>query len=404
MKKIVIKVLMLTVLLSVSVSSYAYDFEVDGIYYNKIDGGLEVANGPHVLDYDGKISIPQEVNGMSVIAIGDDAFNERTDLVEVTIPNTVERIGDRAFAGCEYLYSVEIPDLVKTIGDSAFRGCGISYVSIGQSVQTIGNYAFAGCESKSIRIPDSVTHIGDYAFSYVDALVIKLGRGLKTMGVGAFCGSSLSSITIPDGVKKISVSAFLHCSGLTSISFGNGVEDIGDDSFNATGFITLDIPDNVKRIGISTFGNCHQLKSLTLGRGLETIEDGAFESCEDLEEIRCKSLIPPKAYLRSFKSYLITLFVPTEAKRDYESTAPWFNFVDIRGWDFGGVNSIEKGTVNAFVSNNTVVVNGANVGDLLEVYDVAGRLVYSGTDTTISVPTKGIYIVRVAGQTFKVAL
>ncbi len=97
MKKIVIKVLMLTVLLSVSVSSYAYDFEVDGIYYNKIDGGLEVANGPHVLDYDGKISIPQEVNGMSVIAIGDDAFNERTDLVEVTIPNTVERIGDRAF-------------------------------------------------------------------------------------------------------------------------------------------------------------------------------------------------------------------------------------------------------------------------------------------------------------------
>lgn len=293
MKKIVIKVLMLTVLLSVSVSSYAYDFEVDGIYYNKIDGGLEVANGPHVLDYDGKISIPQEVNGMSVIAIGDDAFNERTDLVEVTIPNTVERIGDRAFE---------------------------------------------------------------------------------------------------------------DCSGLTSISFGNGVEDIGDDSFNATGFITLDIPDNVKRIGISTFGNCHQLKSLTLGRGLETIEDGAFESCEDLEEIRCKSLIPPKAYLRSFKSYLITLFVPTEAKRDYESTAPWLNFVDIRGWDFGGVNSIEKGTVNAFVSNNTVVVNGANVGDLLEVYDVAGRLVYSGTDTTISVPTKGIYIVRVAGQTFKVAL
>lgn len=162
MKKIVIKVLMLTVLLSVSVSSYAYDFEVDGIYYNKIDGGLEVANGPHVLDYDGKISIPQEVNGMSVIAIGDDAFNERTDLVEVTIPNTVERIGDRAFAGCEYLYSVEIPDLVKTIGDSAFRGCGISYVSIGQSVQTIGNYAFECCESKSIRIPDSVTHIGDY--------------------------------------------------------------------------------------------------------------------------------------------------------------------------------------------------------------------------------------------------
>ncbi|HIU38549.1 MAG TPA: T9SS type A sorting domain-containing protein, partial [Candidatus Limisoma intestinavium] len=41
---------------------------------------------------------------------------------------------------------------------------------------------------------------------------------------------------------------------------------------------------------------------------------------------------------------------------------------------------------------------------VITVYNINGQLVYSGTDTTISVPTKGIYIVRVKGQTFKVAL
>ena len=41
---------------------------------------------------------------------------------------------------------------------------------------------------------------------------------------------------------------------------------------------------------------------------------------------------------------------------------------------------------------------------MVEVYNINGQLVYTGNDTTISVANKGIYIVKVADKTFKVAL
>ena len=41
---------------------------------------------------------------------------------------------------------------------------------------------------------------------------------------------------------------------------------------------------------------------------------------------------------------------------------------------------------------------------MVEVYFINGQLVYSGNDTTIAVADKGIYIVKVTGKTFKVAL
>ena len=54
-------------------------------------------------------------------------------------------------------------------------------------------------------------------------------------------------------------------------------------------------------------------------------------------------------------------------------------------------------------NNDSIEITGAD-NAVKTVYNTNGQLVYSGTGTTISVPENGIYIVRVAGQTFKVAL
>ena len=41
---------------------------------------------------------------------------------------------------------------------------------------------------------------------------------------------------------------------------------------------------------------------------------------------------------------------------------------------------------------------------LQQTNDLSGQLVYSGTDITVDSLARGIYIIRVAGQTFKIAL
>ena len=93
-------------------NSYAYDFEVDGIYYDYNDGSggttVAVARGPgggfSNNSYKGDVVIPPSViyNGKTYIvsAIGKDAFLSCHDVTSVTIPTSVISIGDRAFEGC----------------------------------------------------------------------------------------------------------------------------------------------------------------------------------------------------------------------------------------------------------------------------------------------------------------
>ena len=47
-------------------------------------------------------------------------------------------------------------------------------------------------------------------------------------------------------------------------------------------------------------------------------------------------------------------------------------------------------------------MTGAN--GVIEVYSINGRCVYSGTETSISGLGKGVYIVKVKGQTFNILL
>ena len=170
MKSIKLSTLLLTLLLSMmSIDTFAYDFEVGGIYYNLIDGkAAEVTSGDNRYSWD--VVIPEQVTFEGVVypvvSIGKNAFQYCSELISVTIPNSVTSIETKAFFGCEYLTSVTIPNSVTSIGEYAFNGCtGLTSVTIPNSVTSIGNETFSGCRGlTSITIPNSVTSIGKSAF------------------------------------------------------------------------------------------------------------------------------------------------------------------------------------------------------------------------------------------------
>jgi hypothetical protein len=162
-----------------TLSAWAFDFSVDGIYYNHLDGNnVEVTyRGDRYYDYyneyAGEVIIPSTVtyNGTtySVTSIGDYAFygcsslpvenNLRyadTYLVEAvnktlstySIKEGTKWVGDHAFANRSSLTSMTIPDSVTSIGDAAFYYCfSLTSVTIGESVTSIGEDAFAYCSS-----------------------------------------------------------------------------------------------------------------------------------------------------------------------------------------------------------------------------------------------------------------
>ena len=75
------------------------------------------------------VSIPSQIYGHTVIAIGQYAF-QGSIITSIEIPGTVTTIGQYAFNNCFYLTSVNIPNSVTTIGSGAFTMTGLTNITI----------------------------------------------------------------------------------------------------------------------------------------------------------------------------------------------------------------------------------------------------------------------------------
>ena len=272
---------------------------------------LDDANRATITGYSGNATalyIPDEIDGHEVVAIGDRAFENRTDLRTVMIPDSVtrinigafsgcinlanitlskkiEKIGENAFYNCDSLQSVEIPKCLNdvyarydsidipngvfnecsnlktiifeegstVIADALFRGCdGLESVTIPNTVTQIYGYAFADCRNlKNINISDSVTVLGENVFQNDTSITeINLPDSITALGRGAFSGCNrLKSIVIPDSVTNIGISAFSECKNLESVTLSKGLEKIGENAFyNCDSLQSIEIPKSLKDV------------------------------------------------------------------------------------------------------------------------------------------------------------
>ena len=106
MKKIYLKTLFLFLFSLIGINAFAYNCEVDGIYYdlNKEDNTASVISKPDGGYYRGMVDIPSSItyeeNIYSVTTICDKAFYKCRGLISVTIPNSIISIGNSAFRNC----------------------------------------------------------------------------------------------------------------------------------------------------------------------------------------------------------------------------------------------------------------------------------------------------------------
>lgn len=95
-----------------------------------------------------EVTVPAQVNGESVLALGNGCFAGCTEITTVHLPDSLEAIGPYAFADCTGLRGIFIPESVTDIGDAAFWGCTeLEAISVPGSVITIGSGAFENCDS-----------------------------------------------------------------------------------------------------------------------------------------------------------------------------------------------------------------------------------------------------------------
>lgn len=315
MKKLM---LLAAVLLAASPMS-AYDFEVDGVYYDVIsltDLTCKIThNGNYSGIYQGDFVIPQTVDysnkTLTVVEIGNGAFSYCYDLTSVTIPSIITKIGDDAFAFCKKLTNVTIPNSVTEIGSFAFRECvGLENITIPSSVTKIGSYAFFQCSAlTSIKIPDSVTELGYSAFSEC---------------------TELASVTLSNSIAEISERLFVDCTALTNVIIPDAVKEIGESAFGScTNITNITIPDAVKTINRYAFSNCTALTNVTLGSSIRTIGSRVFDYCNSLSSISSLATTPPDVESDNFTNnqhMTMNVYVPQESVEAYKKADVWKNF------------------------------------------------------------------------------
>ena len=393
--------------------------------------------------------------GNSVTAIGGGAFEGCSGLTTVTIGNSVTTIGGRAFTSCSGLTEVTIPNSVTTIGDSAFEGCtGLKTVTIGNSVTTIGERAFTSCSGLTeVTIPNSVTTIGERAFYSCTSLTeVSIPNSVTNIGSSAFedC-TELTEVSIPNSVTNIGSSAFEDCTELKTVTIGNSVTTIKSFTFSwCTQMESVTIGEKVESIEDFAFSHCDNLTAV-ISKAMTppqiwamTFDDYAMTL---YVPAGCKPKYAEAKYWNNFTDIRetgVTLHTVTANATDETmgyvmgageypqgSTAtlvavPFGQNYFVR-WNDGNtdnprtitvtgdmtftaefapagsaVETLENGERGIYATGRTLHVE--NGGESYRVYTAAGRLVYTGNDSSVTLSAPGMYIVHTGDRSQKVAV
>ena len=352
---------------------------------------LDDANRATITGYSGNATalyIPGEIDGHEVVAIGDRAFENRTDLRTVMIPDSVTEMGGYAFNNCTNLSNVTLSKNLESMGSSAFGNCdGLTQIEIPKSLDIGGNYylgafsdcanikkvtfergttkiassLFCGCTGiEKIDIPDTVTIIQDYAFKECKNLsTVNIPENVTEIGSKAFNECiSLSNVNIPDSVTKIGGYAFYQCKNLVNVTLSKNLEKMDCNAFgNCDGLTQIEIPKSLDVGGdyySGAFADCANLKKVTFERGTTKIASSLLCGCTGIEKIDIPDTVKV-IQVCAFKECknLSTVNIPDSV-------------IEIEGWAFESCSVLTK----IGIPNQTLSIAGAAFRNCTSLTDI----------------------------------
>lgn len=325
---------------------------------------------------------------------------QRSDLLEVTMGEGVERIEDQAFSQCNSLTTVNLSTTLNYIGNEAFEYCP---------------------NLSEITLPDGVTYIGDSAFENCPITEVNLTEGLEYLGGWSFAGSKLTEVVIPDGLTQIQWCAFLNCENLRDVTIGKDVIFIDTSAFGGLSSLeTLTLEDNDANLGLSSMGvfggspmntlylgrpvhgswflqteledatfggGCHTvsgfnnaplLKKVSFAETVTSIDEETFTGSDVISEVVCESAVPATLAGNAFTDVVYAesnLCVPSGSEDTYRATEGWSKFIR--------------------VNNQTVSVEELDADSCYTVFDMQGRLVKENvTKDEVTTLQSGLYIIN----------
>ena len=149
--------------------------------------------------------------------VGDYAFAKNESLTKIVIPSNVTELQYKSFADCTNLMSITLPDTIERLSGENFIGTAW-YESQPEGEVYLGKvfYHYKGkmTESTTLRVKDDTRCIAGFSCAQQENLKsVELPDGLINIGYGAFLETGLKSMRIPASVTQIDEGAVGYIRG-----------------------------------------------------------------------------------------------------------------------------------------------------------------------------------------------
>ena len=320
-------------------------------YVEKSDGTIKV------LKYLGSSTnvVISKINNKEVSEVYNGCFQYKSNIISVTIPNSVIIIGESVFNGCTSLENLTIPFVGHSSTSTGFQGvfgyifgyttetaksnynsssssfttlttgsvanavCSWTDTTYSYSVKTGGSLLFPkyttyyGLRSYWYYIPSSLKNvtvtggnINTAAFCRVQNIKVTL-NGVATIGTYAFYNGTPTSITMSESVTKIEENAFSGCSGLTKVNISDldawfKISFSGSSTsnplyyahhlyLNNTELTEITIPSSITKVNANVLAGASAITSVTIPNSVTSIGSSAFYNCSNLTSITIPSSV-----------------------------------------------------------------------------------------------------------------
>lgn len=207
------------------------------------------------------VTVPAQIDGVAVTAIGEDALAHQYYMHMVELPKGVTTVASCAFMDSNLLF-VGLPDTLTTIGTDAFNGTKLRTLPLPDSLTTLQEGAFRRMQlNGTLTIPESVTQLPPYAFQEAHMSRLYLPSTLTSVASGAFAGMYRTE--------------YIYLAGESLPAFASDAFATEEDTSTLEGLYGLYLPWN------ADYETVQQLKAVTEPMGFAQMQIYRFDARDE---------------------------------------------------------------------------------------------------------------------------
>ena len=216
----------------------------------------------------------------------EDYFYDCSNLISVTLPESITSIGEGSFQYCNKLVEVinKSSNIIIEKGSSGNGYLGYNALEVFNSNDSYINRFENSSNGLLIHTKEDKKTLINYDGNLTE---VNIPNGVTEIRKYAFYNcTSIINVTLPDSLVTIGEQAFYACTALTNITFSDGIKEIKELAFyNCVSLESIALPNSLTSLGKQVFSNCESLSSVVLSNSLDSISEYAFYECKSIKEL-----------------------------------------------------------------------------------------------------------------------